>query len=139
MQEAGPKGCVLIESQEQEIRCVEQSLLDVVRWTQVYVPAHTWDRPDEVLGRVRAGLQHAREEAQGRPVVAEVVIEHTRTGHNSWPANCTPWKCGVRDVARDMGQLCINNVLVIESVARARAVASSTRGVLHNGFSRGIG
>jgi DNA repair exonuclease SbcCD nuclease subunit len=119
MQEAGPKGCALIDSQEQEIRSVEHRLLDVVRWTQVYVQVHPGDYPDEVVGSVCAALQLAREEAQGRPVVAEVVIEHTLTGHNTWPADYRIWECGVHEVVGDMEQLCIENVLIKESVSRA--------------------
>jgi DNA repair protein SbcD/Mre11 len=111
MEEAGPKGCVVIECQGQRIQSVEQVPLDVVRWVPIQVQAGAHDGPEEVAARVQAALQQARTEAQERPVVARVVVEHNGAEQAS-RFDRSVFERSVRDLVRGMEHLWIEQVLV---------------------------
>ena len=115
MEEAGPKGCTVIECQGQRIQNVEQVLLDVVRWVPIQVQAGAQDGPEQVAARVQTALQQARTEAQERPVVTRIVVEHNGTGHAS-RFDRSVYERSVRDLVRGMEHLWIEQVLVRDGV-----------------------
>jgi exonuclease SbcD len=115
MEEAGPKGCMLIDAQAQQIRSVQQVLLDSVRWTQLRVSLLAEDVWSGALAKVRAALEQARQQAEGRPVVARIVIEGEGAEYEHWfgkLVNSTRHESRLREIAGDMDWLLLEDVVV---------------------------
>lgn len=114
MEEAGPKGCVLIECQGQQIQNVAQVPLDVVRWAPIQVQAGAQDGPEEVAARVLTALQQARTEAQERPLVTRITVERMRAVRAS-RFDRRAFERSMRRLVRDMEHFWIEGVLVNDS------------------------
>ncbi len=103
--ETGAKGCVLIEVEDLVIRGVETRDVDVVRWARVEALASKAADTDDLLREVRCGLQRALAEADGRPLLARVVIKGPTPMHEALIANPEPIEAKIRAIAADLGSL----------------------------------
>ena len=65
--ETGPKGCVVVELEDDRIVSVSPVALDVIRWHHVTVDLQGASREPDLLERMRSGLTQARRDADGRP------------------------------------------------------------------------
>jgi len=114
MEEAGPKGCILIECEGPEIVCVRQILVDAVRWAKVRVAVDAQEISNEDVAQVQLALRKAQEDAGGRPLVASVVIQgEAPYGSRSLSAGQgTAYRYRVREFAASMHRLLIEDIVV---------------------------
>ncbi len=103
--EVGAKGCVLIDIEDLAIKSVEACDVDVVRWAVVEASASKAADTDDLLREVRCGLQRALAEADGRPLLARVVIKGSTPMHEALVANPEPIEAKIRAIAADLGSL----------------------------------
>ena len=75
--ETGPKGALVVEVEPDGRAAVEPVALDVARWAVVEVDATGAGSLDDVLARLEEALRGARSEAEGRLLVARVLITGT--------------------------------------------------------------
>ncbi|MGD2076026.1 MAG: DNA repair exonuclease [Gammaproteobacteria bacterium] len=118
MEEAGPKGCVLIDADAQGIRSVEHVVLDTVRWAELRVRVCARDVWYEGLARVRASLKQARLAAGGRPLVARIILEGEGADYDPWFAGfvkSTSYESRLREIGRGLDWLWIEDVVVRKS------------------------
>jgi exonuclease SbcD len=73
--EAGPKGATLVQVRAGRIASVEHRSLDALRFATVVVDTNQAERFDDVLTAAHAALVRATGEAEGRPLVARLVLE----------------------------------------------------------------
>ena len=71
--ESGAKGCTLVTVEDRAVSAVEHRAVDVLRWTTLDVDA---DGADVVslTGRIETSVRAAVEAAEGRPVLARLVL-----------------------------------------------------------------
>ncbi len=82
VREAGAKGCTLVTVNNGRITDIAHPALDVLRWAQVGVQADGADTMAEVAARIRAGLDTAAQEADGRPLIVRLSL-HGATRHHA--------------------------------------------------------
>lgn len=70
--EAGAKGCVLVTVEDGRVKCVEPLDLAVVRWYVAEIDLAGAVAEADLVERLRAGLVHAMDDAEGRPVAARI-------------------------------------------------------------------
>jgi exonuclease SbcD len=73
IRETGAKGATLVTVENDEITAVEHHDLDVLRWALVDISAVDADE-DELLGRVRDGVEAAASEAESRLLAVRLVV-----------------------------------------------------------------
>jgi hypothetical protein len=73
--EEGYKGASLVRIRAGKIASVEHRSLDVLRFATVVADASETERFDDVLAVARSALLRATRDAQGRPLVARLVLE----------------------------------------------------------------
>jgi hypothetical protein len=73
--EEGSKGASLVRIRAGKIASVEHRSLDVLRFATVVADASETERFDDVLAVARSALLRATRDAQGRPLVARLVLE----------------------------------------------------------------
>ncbi|MCA9634929.1 MAG: DNA repair exonuclease [Myxococcales bacterium] len=103
--ETGPKGCVIVDVDGLQIRRVEARELDVVRWATVVASAAKAQNLDDLLAEVRAGLKGALVGADGRPILARVIVEGATGLHEALAANPEPLEAQIRAIAADLGAI----------------------------------
>ncbi|MEZ4454859.1 MAG: DNA repair exonuclease [Nannocystaceae bacterium] len=103
--EVGAKGCTILEIDDLSIRSATPRDLDVVRWATVVASAASARDGDELLGQVREGLRSALAGADGRPVLARVVLEGSTHLHEALAANPEPFQAKIRAIAADLGPI----------------------------------
>lgn len=81
--EAGAKGCVMVEVDDQRVAGWEFLALDAVRWAQVTVDAGGCDGLDEVLERAREALAQAAEGLDGRVLAVRLSIDGVSAAHGA--------------------------------------------------------
>lgn len=108
--ETGAKGCTVITIEGLRIRSVEHRDVDVLRWSEVAIPADAARDPDDLLGALRLQLQRGLFEAGGRPVLARVAIEGTTHLHARLAAHPEPFAAQARAIAADLGEVWIEQV-----------------------------
>jgi DNA repair exonuclease SbcCD nuclease subunit len=100
--ESGPKGATLVRVCGGRIASVEHRSLDVVRFVTVVADTSESERFDDVLSATRTALVRATTEAEGRLLVARLVLEGVAG------AACTlavpPWEreAALRAVTREL-------------------------------------
>lgn len=72
VRETGPKGCFLVQTEDDRVLSAQHVAFDVVRWHQADVDLDGATRQEDLIERVRASLQEARRQAQGRPCVVRI-------------------------------------------------------------------
>lgn len=85
--ESGPKGCVLVDVDDQAVSGWEFVALDAVRWAAVSVDAAGCDGVDEVLERARDALAQAAEGLDGRVLAVRLAITGTTAAHGALHAS----------------------------------------------------
>jgi exonuclease SbcD len=73
-QETGPKGALVIDLEPGGVPSVQFRAVDVARWERVQVPVDTCNGLDQALDAVDEGLRRAVTSADGRFLVARVVL-----------------------------------------------------------------
>jgi DNA repair exonuclease SbcCD nuclease subunit len=73
--ETGPKGATLVRVRAGRIVNVEHRSLDALRFATVVADTSESERFDDVLSAARTALVRASKEAEGRPLVARLVLE----------------------------------------------------------------
>ena len=81
--ESGPKGCILVETEEERIVRAEPLAFDVVRWSQAGVDLGGADSEFALVERLRAALTQARRDADGRPAAVRMVLTGRTALHRS--------------------------------------------------------
>jgi len=71
--ENGAKGCTLVTVEDNAVTAVEHRAVDVLRWTTLEVDADGADVAS-LTGRIEASVRAAIEAADGRPVLARLVL-----------------------------------------------------------------
>ncbi len=100
VRETGPKGCVLVEVEGNEIRSLEFRTTDVLRWSHEIVELQPDDSRDDVLVRVRERLNDVQAQADGRFAVVRLEITGRSRAHQEL----------VRDSARQQAILDIRSL-----------------------------
>lgn len=103
--ETGAKGAALLEVDELAIRAVESVDLDVVRWATVNASAKDIKDSDDLLQQVQVGLRGALAGADGRPVLARVIVRGATPLHEALAANPEPFQAKIRAIAADLGPI----------------------------------
>ncbi|HRI07815.1 MAG TPA: DNA repair exonuclease [Nannocystaceae bacterium] len=101
--ETGPKGCAVLTIDDARIRAVDHRDVDVVRWAQVSASADAARSADDLLDQVRRGLQSAAAGADGRPLLARVVVDGATPLHDALAARPEPFQAQIRAIAADLG------------------------------------
>lgn len=83
IRETGAKGFTVVTVEAQKVVAVEAVEADVVRWARIALGADGCADLDAVLTNARRGLADALAAADGRPVVARVVVSG-RTALDGW-------------------------------------------------------
>lgn len=83
IRETGPKGCVVVEADGNEVTSVRHAALDVVRWQRVAVTLGEDDGVDELYDKARRALAQARDDAEGRLLAARLVIDGATRAHGT--------------------------------------------------------
>jgi len=81
--ESGPKGCVVVEVDDQRVAGWEFVALDAVRWAQVRVDAAGCGDLDEVLEQAREALATAAEGLDGRVLAVRLSIDGISAAHGA--------------------------------------------------------
>jgi DNA repair exonuclease SbcCD nuclease subunit len=72
--EAGPKGATLVRVRRGRILSAEHRALDAVRFETVLADTSSLEHFDDVLARAQLALDRALHEADGRPLVARLIL-----------------------------------------------------------------
>ena len=72
--ETGPKGCFLVEIEDDRIASAELVPLDVVRWHQAEVDLQGKTREPELIEGIRASLSRTYRDADGRPSAVRLIL-----------------------------------------------------------------
>lgn len=72
--ETGPKGCVLVETENNRIVSAEHIAVDVVRWCQAVVDLQGAAGEPELVEGIRSALTQAHRDADGRPAAIRLVL-----------------------------------------------------------------
>jgi exonuclease SbcD len=83
VKETGPKGCYLVEVDEDHRVSTEFIALDVVRWLQVEVDLKGLWREAELTDRIRAGLARAYRDGDGRPCAVRLNLSGPTVLHET--------------------------------------------------------
>jgi DNA repair exonuclease SbcCD nuclease subunit len=73
--ETGPKGCILVETDDNRIVSAEAIALDVVRWQQILVNLEDAKCEGELVERIRVGLTQTLRNANGRPSAVRITLK----------------------------------------------------------------
>jgi len=72
--ETGPKGCVLVEVDDQRVSTVELIDLAVVRWESAQIELKGKSREAELVEAIRATLTRAYKDADNRPTAVRLIL-----------------------------------------------------------------
>jgi DNA repair exonuclease SbcCD nuclease subunit len=100
--ETGPKGATIVTVHDGRVATVEARALDVVRWTTCDVDASDAVSADDALDAVRAVLDRAVAEADGRLVAAPITVRAGVGVHRALVAHAEKWTQHVRAIGLDL-------------------------------------
>jgi len=113
MREAGDKGATLVTVRNGRIDEVEHVPLDVVRWLPAEVDMTGCTTPDGLAGLVTEKLQDAIHAADGRMVVARVLLRGTTDLHQALKANADRWlEAEIERASLEFDNLWLEQVIV---------------------------
>jgi DNA repair exonuclease SbcCD nuclease subunit len=101
--ETGAKGATLITVEDGRVAAVVHRPLDVVRWALVTVDASDAASPDDVVDLVRARLEDAVADADGRMVAARLLVTGATAAHDELSCDVEKWEAQIRGAAIDVG------------------------------------
>ena len=108
--EAGAKGCTLVTVEDGAVTAVEHRAVDVLRWTALEVDADGADLAS-LTGRIEASVRAAIDGADGRPVMARLVLRGFTDLHGTLLGDADHLAAECRNAAIEAG-----GALWIESV-----------------------
>ncbi|WAS93864.1 metallophosphoesterase family protein [Nannocystis punicea] len=108
--EAGARGCTVLDIDNLKIRSVAHRDLDVLRWAEISLAAAAAADTDDLLGTLRMRLQQIVFEAGGRPVLARVLVDGATHLHARLAAHPEPFAAQARAIAADLGDVWIEQV-----------------------------
>ena len=91
IRETGSKGCTLVTVDNAEVVNVEHHDLDVMRWFVCELDVSGIETVDEIYDQVRVELQHAVDDAEGRPVAVRLVLSGVCPAHTKLHAQRHDW------------------------------------------------
>ncbi len=103
IRETGSKGCTLVTVEDAEVTDVEHHDLDVLRWSRCDLDVSGCETTDDILDRVRDGLQETLDAAQGRPVAVRLELQGRCEAHATLHAEWEHWVQEYRALANDSG------------------------------------
>ena len=119
IRETGSKGCTLITVEDGHIARVEHRAVDVLRWAMVEADLTGCESTGDALGRVRASLEGAVAEAEGRPLAVRLRLSGATPLHGKLLARHDSFQAEVRAVALD---LAVDAVWIEKIVTATRPV-----------------
>jgi DNA repair exonuclease SbcCD nuclease subunit len=102
VQEAGPKGCTVVEVEDLEILSLRHADLDVVRWARITVDVAGAELPHEAVDRVRSALDRELRLADGRLLAVRVELTGTSAVHYALWEDAVRWESEIRAAATDL-------------------------------------
>jgi DNA repair protein SbcD/Mre11 len=120
--ETGAKGVALVEVHDGRIVGVEQRATDVLRWGQVRVDCSGAESMAEVSARLRVALSQADATAEGRPLIARVVLTGVTERHAAIAADLDAIDAECRNAA-----ISVSGSLYIERVRLETRMPASAR------------
>ena len=103
IRESGPKGCMLVEVDDQGRTRPQLKPLDVFRWQRCWVDALGARTPQELLDRVSGKLSELMAGADGLPLAVRVELAGPCPAHRQIAARVQHWTDEVRAAALDLG------------------------------------
>lgn len=104
IRETGPKGCYLVQVDDQRRLEATFHPLDVMRWEVAQVDLQQISHADDVLQEVTASLEQLHAQAQGRPLAIRVELSGATPVHRELQADQDHWMHQIRGLALDAGQ-----------------------------------
>jgi DNA repair exonuclease SbcCD nuclease subunit len=101
--ELGPKGATLVTVEAGRVRSLEHRPLDVVRWARCTIDLTLAASAHDAVDLARAALAREVEGAEGRVLVARVVLEGRSRAHAALFAAPDRWASQIRAAAIDLG------------------------------------
>jgi DNA repair protein SbcD/Mre11 len=101
--ETGPKGCVVVEVEDDRIVAVETVATDVLRWHRVDVDLRGASKEPDLIERLRAGLTLAHRGSDGRPSAIRVVFSGRTPLHVDLARSPDRFRQTVRELASEIG------------------------------------
>lgn len=103
--EPGPRGCYVVDVQDQQITAIDFHPTDVVRWESCAIQAQPDDEPEDVRERVETSLERLQNDVGERLLAVRVTIEGQCRAHADWvrPAAREEWEQEIRhlEICRD--------------------------------------
>jgi DNA repair exonuclease SbcCD nuclease subunit len=110
--EIGAKGCTLVTVEDGAVATVEHRAVDVLRWTILEVDADGADMAS-LTGRIEASVRAAIEAADGRPVLARLVLTGLSDLHGTLLGDTNQLAAECRNAAIEAGgALCVESIRV---------------------------
>jgi DNA repair exonuclease SbcCD nuclease subunit len=110
--ELGPKGCLIVHVDSDRTLKSEFHSLDVCRWERIEVDCEDVTSSEELQDLVKQHLQDALDEAEGRLLVARIVLTGTCPLHHDLHAHRRHYRDDLRAAALDVD----NSRLAIEKL-----------------------
>ena len=104
IRETGPKGASLVSVENGEVIRIESKALDVVRWSLIHVDATPAQDLTKLLDLIQNALNEYVEEADGRTLVARIVLHGKTDLHYQLAADSEHLTAEVRSIALGLGE-----------------------------------
>ena len=129
--ETGPKGCFLVDIEDDRIIAAELVPLDVVRWHQAEVDLQGKTREAELIEGIRASLTQAYRDADGRPSAVRLILTGRTPLHDAVARRPNRLRQTVLELGGEIGgddiwieKIRDDTTLPAESAAASNEVAS---------------
>ncbi|MHB1285839.1 MAG: metallophosphoesterase family protein [Leptospirales bacterium] len=101
--ETGPKGCVLVTVENDQVLHVESIPLDVIRWSQVRIDLAGGSSEIELMDKIRLELSKLLRESDGRPCAFRVNLIGSTLLHDTIENRPLRLRQGVLELAGEVG------------------------------------
>lgn len=125
--ETGPKGCFLVEVEDDQITSAELVPLDLVRWHQAEVNLEGKTREPELIEGIRTALSRAYRDADGRPSAVRLILTGRTLLHDEVERRPNRLRQTVLELAGEIGgdDIWIEKIRDDTTLPTARAEAAS--------------
>ena len=124
--ETGAKGCTLVEVRDRTIVGIEHRATDVLRWAAVAVDVVDAETTAEIAFRARLALAAAHAAAEGRPLIARLVLTGVTIRHATLAADPDAIDAECRNAAASLsGDLHVERVLIETRPPAGRPLAEA--------------
>ncbi len=113
IRESGPKGCILVQVDDNDTASLEFLPLDVIRWQMLEVDASGCDTGFEVVDCFGGSLERLIGQNEAQPLVVRVVFQGDTAAHDLILEDMEQWMIEIRSLALTMGagQVWVEKVL----------------------------